>query len=165
LVGLPSGFLVAGGLPTEDERDHYERLFVLDPADRLVQPPGNRVAHFGAHPGFGTPDLQASCEERLEEPTPDPLVLVGRGNPDLVHPQLGRLVRVDVMYPRGEADHLLAIDRDGQVVPGITEKLGRPPRIDRLIEDVLRDPVEYRSVIGVEYPHGDRHRFLLLWVG
>ena len=86
--------MVAGGLPTEDERDHYKRLFVLDPADRLVQPPGNRVAHFGAHPGFGTPDLPTSCEEHLEEPTPHSLVLVGRGNPDLVHPQLGRLIWV-----------------------------------------------------------------------
>src|SRR5262249_51632501 len=67
------------------------------------------------------------------------------------------------MHSRGEADHLLALDRDGQVVPGITEKPGRPPRIDRPIEDVFRDSVEYRSVIGVEYPHGDRHRGIHLW--
>src|SRR6516225_9629863 len=99
LFGRPSGFVVAGGLPTEDERDHNKRLFVLDPTDRLVQPPGNRVAQFGAHPGFGTPDLPTSCEECLEKPAPDSLILVGRGNPDLVHPQLRRLVRVDVMHP------------------------------------------------------------------
>lgn len=55
-------------------------------------------------------------QQRLNHGFADATALMTRRDADLVNPQLGRLVRMNVMYPGGKSDDLSLIDRDHQMV-------------------------------------------------
>ena len=75
-------------------------------------------------------------EQGVEQSAADAVIAVFGSHPDLVDPELGRLVGVDVMDRGRHAHHqsLVGDDGDGQVMPRVGEELGRPTGIDGVVE-------------------------------
>jgi hypothetical protein len=81
-----------------------------------------------------------------------------RGHGHFVDPHLGRLVWVNVMHRRREADHDAGVvDRDREMMPCVREKFGRPRRVDAAVEDVGGDVGEDAGIGRAEDPDLDRH--------
>ena len=76
--------------------------------------------------------------------------LMTRGDADFVDPQLRRFVWMDVVDAGGKSDHLSLIDRHGQMVVRVAEKLGHQARIDVMIEDAWCDVAKHRPIAGIE---------------
>ncbi len=55
---------------------------------------------------------------------------------DLVDKKLCRLVGMNVVYPRSEADHLAAFERDDYVMARIAQELPHQARLQWIIENV-----------------------------
>lgn len=67
-------------------------------------------------PGLGL--LQATLQNGLAQPaTP-----MGGCKPDLVDPQLRRLIRVDVVDSRGKADYQPVVDSNRDMMPSFSKK-------------------------------------------
>ena len=102
--------------------------------------------------------LTAPLEQGLEQPSADALSPVWRGYPDLVDPEFGRLVGMEMVDRRCHPDNHVAVERDRQVMPPVGEELGGPARVDRVVEDLRRNAVEQGGVPGAEKPDGRAHR-------
>ena len=79
------------------------------------------------------------------------------GHADLVHPQLGRLVRVDVVDSRRETDNRPSVPRHRHVVSRVGQELGSQRRLHGMVEHVRRHVREHRLVSRLEKSNLDRH--------
>ena len=50
-------------------------------------------------------------------------------------------------------------------MPRVGEELGRPPGIDRVVEDAWSHAIENRGIIRAEDTDGRTHGARLLWIG
>ncbi len=66
-----------------------------------------------------------------------------------------------VVDPRREADHPTALDRNGDMVPGIGEEFCRQLLVRRIIEYVWRGVHEQGFVAASQNPDLHRHSILL----
>ena len=96
-------------------------------------------------------------DERRDEPSAYPQVVVRRGDGDLIDPELGRLVRMDVVNTGRHADDEIAVERNGEVMACVREELRAPSGVDRVVEDVVGDVVENSRFIVAEHTNRYRH--------
>jgi hypothetical protein len=52
---------------------------------------------------------------------------------------------MDIMHARRHADHLVAVERNREVMPRVRKELCRPSGIDRVVENSQRDVCEHRA--------------------
>jgi len=126
-------------------------------ADGGVETRRRHIVQVGHHPCLAAPELATHRHEGGQQPSPDAAALMGRCDADLVDPQLGRLVWMDVVDRGGKADDRPGVDRDGDVVSGVVEELGAETVIDRPVEHVRRDTFEHLGVPGPENLDVNRH--------
>ncbi len=61
------------------------------------------------------------------------------------------------MHTRRHADHLVAVERNREVMPRVGKELCRPSGIDRVIEDSRRNVCQHRAITWAE--QSDSHFF------
>ena len=105
------------------ESKHYLIARGFGAIDGCVKTHGGDVGAIGEDPGFGAVERAGEIEEGAEEALGDAAIAVGGGDGDLVDPELGGFVGVDVVNGGGEADDRLAVDGDGEVMTGVGEEL------------------------------------------
>ena len=69
---------------------------------------------------------------------------------------------MDVVDGGSHPDDPALVDRHGEVVPRVGEELGRPSRVDGVVEDAGRDVVEHGGVAGAEQADDWAHRRSIL---
>jgi len=98
-------------------------------------------------------------EQSIKQAPAQPLPLVCRGDGHFVHPEVWRLVGMNVVDRRRHTDNTLRVDRDREVVARVGGKLRAPAIVDRTVEDVWRNPTERGYVTSAEQPDLDGHRW------
>src|SRR5687767_5747130 len=81
-----------------------------------------------------------------------------RCDADFIDPQLRRFVGMDVMHAGGEADNDAVVDRHREVMTLVVDELTSKRRLDRIVEDVVGNAVEYGAVAGTKHSVFERHR-------
>src|SRR5690606_22010930 len=148
---VPMTSLAAGRIETDERSqqrkfEHDRRLRRGFAAGAFVEAMGRHIRLIGEDPRLGAPEPPSALEEGLEKPARESAPPVRLCDTDLVDPELGRLVGVDVMHRRGHPDDHPCLDGSCEVMPRIREELGTPVRVDRLVEDVCRDGIEEGGV-------------------
>ena len=85
-------------------------------------------------------------QERRERLSANPTSLMRRRHSDLVHPQFGRLIGMNVVERRRHRHHQPIVNGDRQMVTWIGKKLRAPARVYRIVEHVWRDMLEDHAV-------------------
>ena len=94
--------------------------------------------------------VPSQLEQGPDQPLPEAHPPVVGGNANLVDPELGLLVRVDVVDRGREADDLILVGRHGEVVPWVLKELMDEIVTDGKIEHVRVDVPELRLVTRAE---------------
>ena len=105
-------------------------------ACRGIEPASGPVGELRSKPGLAAAERSPMGQQRADQLLSDSLSLAGRCDAHLVYPELGRLVRMHVVHPGGEADYQMIIERHHEVMARITQEFGTPLRRNHVVEDV-----------------------------
>src|SRR3982074_2142086 len=114
----------------------------------FVEAPGRSVAGFSADPSLLAAQRLAERKHLVEHLAGNPLPLQRGRPPDLVDIEFGRLVRMPVNDRGNLGDHLAGAQRHEQVVAGLCQVGGGAPRVDRLVKNSFRNPIEDGLLAG-----------------
>lgn len=92
-------------------------------------------------------------QEGAHQATPDPPASRRLRHADLVDPQLGGLVGVDVVDGRRHSHHPVTVQRHGEMVPGIFEELPHELGPQLVIEDIGLDVGQEERLAGPEHAY------------
>jgi hypothetical protein len=118
----------------------------LDAASGPVQPHSRNVCAVGENPSGSAIEFAADAEHSVEHDTPDTAALMRWRDANLVEPKLGRLVGIDIVKRRDEADDLTGVDGNHKVMTRIVEERCDKLRVGCAIEDAGCDGVKNRGI-------------------
>jgi hypothetical protein len=144
----PDGGLAGfrASLSSEPKRDIHHRFLLA--SHGCIKATRGSVFFLGPQPSFAAAKLTATSKQSPQELSSNALPLMRRSHPNLIHPELGRFVGMNVVHSGGHADDLLTDNRNRHVMSWVGEVLGGPAWIDCIVEDVRRDTIEDRGIVA-----------------
>jgi hypothetical protein len=94
-------------------------------------------------------------QQQAQDSPADTAIVVGRGNADLVDPELAWFVGMHVIQCRSEADNHAAIQRDGEMMSFIGKELRGKTWGNLVIEHAVSDVFEDSCVVLPEQEAAD----------
>lgn len=116
-----------------------------------------RVLRIRSKPGIRASVLPGERHQRADEFTADALVSMGSRDTDLVYPELGRLVRMEVFDGRSHTDNQWPVRGQEHDMSRVVEKRRQILRVYRMIEDFGCDVREQIAVVVIQLVKPDGH--------
>src|ERR1700737_1649089 len=88
---------------------------------------------------------------------------MSRSHSHFVYPQLGRLVRMNVVNCGCKPHYQFAFDRDGKMMTWISKKFGAPSPIDGVVKDSPRHACKHVPTTTFSNRDFNRHDVRLFW--